>query len=223
MTQREFLSELRELIGNPTQAVTADRQLMPYVRAALDFLARKLRYALKEDSQSLVLKAGVQEYDLPSDVSQLMWVRIAGKKLSPSTTYLWDRDGNDWKNATAGVPAEVAFEGRKLILDRAPSSQFLAGNSGANARGDYKFISSSPGIRPTHIPGLPDADARLAVLYAAVRYCTANPTDENTKRRGGLSDLLAMDLREAQERHAMPIEDLQPSISVNPGRQGAAR
>jgi hypothetical protein len=219
MEQVQFFAEVRELIGNPNQTDIPDRRLRMHAEAALEKLAQVLKYSLKEDTVSLELVADQQEYDLPADVTRIMWMEYNGTKLSVASTSLWDRDGVTWRSPTSGIPAEYAIEGRKVIFDRPPSSTTVA----AAKRVTYKYVSSSPGLALTGIPFLPEADARLAVLLTAQRWCIANPSQENGVRLNGINGLLAMDMGDALERHEKPVEEYQPGFGVHTGRQGAAR
>lgn len=219
MTENDALSFLRQLLGDPVPGSVSNRQLTPWLADALDRLARELKYSLTEDQHSLTLEADEQEYPLPTDVQQLMWIRYAGIKLKPSTTYEWDRDGLNWKEAVAGIPSEYAYEGRKVIFD-CPLS---AGAISSYPRATVKYVSTSHGITLANMPGLPDADARLACRLAALQFCYARPTAENAARAQALGAVIGMDMEEAQRRHAQPVEDLQPKLGVATSRRGAAR
>lgn len=219
MNEKQALAFLRRLVGDPTSGAESDRQFIPWLEDALDFLGRELQYSLKEDEYSLELEEDEQEYPLLADVQTIQWLRYADRTLRSATTQQWLRDGLDYKGAQSGIPMEYCFEGRKIIFDCPVSGDAIA----AYPRATFKYVSSSPGLTPSNMPALPDADARLACRYAALQYCYANPTPENTARANALAAVITMALEEARRRHGHPIEDLQPSVGVKTSRRGAAR
>jgi hypothetical protein len=217
----QLLTELRELVGNPSYSEVSDRRLRTYLVKGVEWLAEELKYSVTTDAATVTLVAGTQEYTLPNDLSSLIWVEWNTQKLDPASTYQWTRDGLDWRD-TSGNPAQVAVEGRKLVFYPKPDATAVSATPVIALR----YIASAPALSSsgTGTPGLSDADQTLVQFYAAALYCAARPSKENQARQAAFNQQVAVLLPKAISRHQEVFEDHFPSVRVwTRRRSGAAR
>lgn len=217
MIENEFYSDLRELIGNPNTNAVTNRKLRPYLVYSLEYLAEELEYNVVTSDIALV--ADQLEYTLPSDLTHIVWVEWNTNRLEPFTTFGWENDGTDWRDATSNSPTGYAVQGRHLILNPPPSSTAIATSGVVTVR----YIGASAGMNAGGTPGLSVLDQRLVVYQAALDYCVANPSDENAARAQGYQMRLTGMWETAKARHRHPIEDQSEGWHIKARRVGGAR
>lgn len=218
MTKPELLAELRDEIGNPDQEVISDRVLTRWLEKGMHWLAGELPFNLTTEEQVLALVADQQTYPVPKGLQRIQWLEYGTSKLTAATTDQWDDEGTAWRDAESGTPTSYAREARELIFNCPVDADSIADYPFARIRGTW-----TPTLDLAGVERLADSDARCVVLYAAWRFCEANPTDDNRRRAQSLATVTQNALDKAKQRLHQPVEDLQPPMRVHVERNGAYR
>lgn len=221
MNQAQLYSEYRRLIGSPSVDQVSNRELSDYLVSGLDWLANLSDFPLTTDERSLVLVAGVGVYPLPSDLQQLIWIEYNGRRLDAATTWAWERDGVDYRGATAATPTAYAVLGQELILYPPPSEDAVSAVTSC----PFRYIASQQGISPSGTRQLGDGDQRLFLLQAAIEWWILHPGEKGEGKQKAVDLKVLRDerLQEARPRWAAPVAGYTPQIRVRTRRMGAAR
>ena len=198
----------------------SNRELDSHILPALNWVAIQLKYAVVTEN-NIILTAGIREFPIPKDLGWVVFVEWNTQRLQPSSTYRWDREGTDWRNAAPGNPTEFALVvgGRNITLFPPPSSAAIAIDPSITIR----YISSAPKLESDGTPQLGDLDQELVLYRAAIRYLRAHPNDVNMARVQGYLDEIADILPAAKRRAENPIEDFFPHFHVHSSRMRGAR
>jgi hypothetical protein len=219
MTEVQLYSDLRELIGGMSVNEVSNRQLRKYLIPASEWLADQLKYSVATDELAIALVADQIDYPLPEAVGWIIWVEWSTNKLDPNTTFGWEHDGLDWRDATSGSPTSFAIEGRKLLLNPPPSATAITTDGFLSMR----YFSNSPGINPGGPVALSALDQQVLCLEAAERYLGLHPTEENSARLAYVNRKKTELMKGALARAHNPIEDFQEVTRVKTRRRGGAR
>lgn len=214
-----MLAFTRRLIGSPDVNDVSDRNLLPDLITALEWLAMELKYLIKED-KVITLVADQVNYPLPADLLTIIWLSYNNNKVVAASTWMWDRDGTDWRAPASGTPSTFAVQGRELFLNPSPSSAIMAANPVMRLR----YVAAPVRIERGGPVGLSEMDARLACYQAAALWCMSHPQDPaNGQRKADYEAWVLGELPKAKQRAHNPIEDFLPGFRPRVGRLGAAR
>lgn len=219
MNRREFLRQVRVHIGETRESTVSDSQLTPCIRAALQWVSGEVGSDVREDLYSLSVQAGIGSYTLPAAVAQILSVSRASGPLTPKTLATWLGEQVNWRNATAGTPGEYIVQGRRLIFDRPPDAASVESDPTYTVRYEYAAVA----LTPAELAQLPEEDARLAALEAAIRWCADNPNPDTVVRVQGLQAIQQRDLKRIKARGAAAVHNTQTSFRVETGRRPVAR
>lgn len=218
MDLADFFKHLRERIGNPDPQQVNNKQLLSYTGLALEWVAAELKLHIKEERR-IALVASERNYRLPQDCAWPIWVSWNGDKLTPSSTYRWDRDGTDWRGTTTtDTLGEFAVQGRQIILPRPPSATAITTDA-------FMVLRYIAGLAPTddELAEMSDLDVWCGIIKAAMGYLTSHPTEENKERVLEYKEELDELLLTAKRRNFLAIDDYAPSFRPYTERRGAAR
>lgn len=215
----DLYADMRERIGGLNPQEVSDRVLALYLTTALETLASELEYSYTTDTTTIALVADTQEYTLPATLNFLLWVEWNDKRLTPKSTFDWDRSGVDWRGADSGTPSEYAVQGRKLIFNPPPDSDAVTDDSAATIR----YIAASAGYTTSGATNMADQDTLLAVYLAAAEWLGMHPSNENLARKATLDERIALMLPRAKKRNKNAAFGFQPQVIVETRRSGAAR
>jgi hypothetical protein len=219
MTQREVLSELRRLIGNPDLTETSDRDLIPYVSSAADWFVSETKNLYRTDTTAIALVASQREYPLTSDIGWILSVSWNDLKLTPSSQLTWNRDGTTYRTSTAANPSEFAVYDRFLILQPPASASAVTTDGFLEVR---SIVTAGP-LAAGGIRGIADFDMRVVLHEAAYEYLALHPSPENDARAKFCLAQTARLLPAARERAERPVEDWGAQFVPQVRRQGGSR
>lgn len=222
MTQTDLESALRMRIGNPDPNDVPDRHLQDFLLRGLEWLAAELEYAVTTSSAAVTLVAATQEYTVPTDLSQILWVEWNSGRLTPNSMFAWDRDNPNWRQTPAGTPREYALFGRQLIFYPAPNAAAVALSSAPTLR----YFSATPGLTASGAATaqLGDDEQMLAVYHAAMEYLGLHPqVDPGGRMAATNAKMLSMVLPAAKTNRLNALVEFNPRVSVEVRRAGAAR
>lgn len=215
MTEQDIVSQVRELVGNPSKEETADTRLLRHIVASFEWFSHLMKHNLVTDTDVIQLVSGQKEYFLPPDLMRLILVEHNTLRLVAKTTYQWDREGSDWRNAQpSGTLLEYSVQGRNLIFFPPPSSAAI---TAAPAPVIRYFASPVPnGVLPKGgIPTLGDSDYWLVIYKASIRYLMSHPSEENTARMQGYQGELNEMLPWVRRRWEVIHEDWAQHFNVD--------
>lgn len=219
MTQAEIHAKVRSLIGNPSVNEVSEKEIASHIDDALEHLAALLRYKVVTNDFLIGFEASVSEYPLPSDFARVLWVEHNTKRLTYSSTFRWDRDGVDWRNATAGTPTEYAIQGRSIIFSPPPDSTAITNDPSPTIR----YIASHGEMGPTGPEGLSDLDQQVVRYLAAIFWLDSHPSDENQARIANYEKRVEGLVTLAKQRWQNASEVDQPFFRPGPHKDFPAR
>lgn len=192
----------RALCGGPTVNDLPKHTIGIHLASGLDTLMDALEASRETDAYSFALVVDQFEYPLPSDVHQVTWITWNDQPLTLGTTDDWIRQSRNWRTATSGTPSDIAIDGRTFLLYPPPSSDAIT-TAGVVV---YRFLREYR-VTPAGIPGLPDADARLAVMLGALEWMGANNADgRHDRRMASLGGTVKNRLGDAAGRAIQPLD-----------------
>lgn len=215
MTTLEMYANLRELIGAPSKEEVSNQRLQANLIPALDWLAQKLRYLIKEDDYGIQLVASQIAYQLPSDLLWIIWVSWNSNRLTPSSQYRWDRDTENFRSAPASTPDEYAVQANQLLL-LPPASASAIITAG------YLKLRYIAGVSKLEAGGpveLFDSDCWLALWKAAIRYLIVRPSEENQARVQAYQEQINEALPMAIARNAEQSDSYWPGFAPEGAQQ----
>jgi hypothetical protein len=219
LTETELHEYMRALCGGPTVNELPRHILNLHLRSGLDLAMDALDASRETDPYSFALEEDVYEYPVPADVHQVEWITWNGTPLTLGTTDDWIRQNRDWRNATSSTPTDIAIDGRTFVLFPPPSADAID-TAGFVV---YRFLREYR-ITPAGIPGLPDADARLAVMLGALEWMGANNADGRHDRRiASLNGVVKQRLGDAASRAIQPLDGQMDVIPAWNGLQFQSR
>jgi hypothetical protein len=210
---------VRRKCGGLGQNEVSDRELEPYVIAALEWLADELKYRVVTEPNAIALTASQFDYPVPDDLLEMIQVFWNGKPLKAMSVDAWDRVHTDWRHATGGNPTEYAIEGRRLFVTPPPSAAAVTSDSTLEIR----YVASPSIIPPGGPKELTAPDLRLASWEAAYEWLVIHPSDENNLRAQGCATQIPRLLKGAKHRAQAPTRNHRPRFRPNVYRSGAAR
>lgn len=184
----------------------------------MNWLAAHLQFRVKEET-TIGLETGIRSYRLPNDCLWVVALSWNGDKLTPNSTYRWDRDGTDWRATdTSSVLSEFAISGRQIILHPSPA----AGAITTSAFLTLRYLAGAS-VENEDALELSDLGAWAAIYKSAILYLRSHPTEENLAMIDGYLEELADFLLHAKRQSLEAIRDYAPSFRPVTGRWGGAR
>ncbi len=154
-----------------TTARSADDVVDIYLQTGLEALNRRIHYHYTTAESAVTLVAQTQEYTLPTDCIEVLWVYLNGQRLQKRDVEDWDRREEDWRNTPAGTPVEYAHEGNRIIFNPTPNALAVA----ADSQPTIRYISTPPSITTSGPEQVATQDFRIIVLYGAATWAIAHP------------------------------------------------
>lgn len=212
-------AELREMIGSPDVNKTSNVKLDSYLIPALEWLASRLEYLIREDDSLLTLVEDQRKYRLPEDVASVLWLSFNDNRLTPASLPGWDRDGTDFRGSESGTPSEYAIQGRDLWLNPPASSTAIETAPALTIR----YLAVPGQVEAGGPLGLGALEQRLAILQAASLWCLSHPSEENQVRYQGYQSWISGEIGAAKRRVQFPDEGYSPHWRPVSERRGTAR
>lgn len=165
MNQAAARTLWREFVTEKDTTRVADSTIDLYLQRGLEALNRIVGYAWKDDT-SVSTASGTQEYTLPTDCVEILYV-LYGTTLIPKTD-LDDlrRDGIDWRGTTAAPPTFYYVFGRKLGFYPKPN---------ATTTVTLRYIAAPLDFTASGFDQLADQDQALPIYYAASLWGETHP------------------------------------------------
>ena len=168
----------REYTGEKDITVVPDSIVDIYIQAGIDELNRRIEYHLTDDSSSIVLVSGTQEYALPTDAVKIVWVQWNGKDLQKRSIDDWRNRELDWRNEV-GQPQEWAMYANKLVLRPIPIAAAVA----AAASPVIRYISRPGAVATVGFAQLNTQDHRVPVYWGVYQWSVAYPDSALAQQR----------------------------------------
>lgn len=203
-----------------------NKDLDNFILPSIVWLASHLRMEVFTDDQ-IPFAAGVIEYPLPRNMAWLMWVQVGQSLLLPTSTWSMNLNttnvatgATNWRSATPGTPTQYAVEGRALIFNPPPSSDFAAGTPFFS----WRWLGTGRELDLSGTPDLSDMDQQLIRYDAALGWLAAHPSPENAARSQAYAAEIQRRLPAAKSRWENPELGFYPTLSPDTsGRWIAAR
>lgn len=172
MTEAEGRTLLRNLITEHDTAIVSDDDLDLYLDRGQEATNALIRYHQTDDT-SISTASGTQEYTVPTDVLDIVWVEWNATMLKRTDQADLRRRGIDFRDVAAAAPEEYYLHGRKIGLYPKPNAiQTLR----------IRYVSTPAAYTDSAFAQLATQDHRLVVLYAAHLWLTAHGLDSNFGR-----------------------------------------
>ena len=163
----------RELTNERNTQVIPDSVVDIYLDWGLQQIYRQIRYYVVTDSTEVTLVPGVQEYVMPADAIEIVWVQYGTNRLlEKGDVEQWRRLGEDWRNEVPAEPLYWAhYGGNHFVIRPAPSA--LAVSQSPNLT--IRRKATPPSITTAGPDQLPSIYYRLVVMYGAYLWSAAYP------------------------------------------------
>lgn len=160
----------REWTNERDTDVVPDATVDTYIDSGLIALNRRIGYHWTT-STGTTLVASTQEYALPDDCIEVLFVEHNGQELQKRSVEDWRRDGELWRTEAVGTPSEWAHYGNKLVLRPAPNAAAVAAASTLTIR----YVSTPPSVTAFGPDQLAPQDWRSAVAFGVAEWSSAHP------------------------------------------------
>lgn len=168
-TRRDAMRSLwREWTNEQDTDVVPSATVDQYLQSGLEELNRRVHYHYSDDSTTLALAEGTQEYSLPVDFVAMDWVRHATLPLRKGDILEWrGKEGDpDWRNEPAGLPTQYALYGNKLVVRPKPNGAAVTAGSALLIR----YCSLPPDIGTYGPEQLAQQDDRVAAYFGVAEW-----------------------------------------------------
>jgi hypothetical protein len=218
VTAAELYGQIRRLCGASVNELP-DSELLNYVVPSITWLAEQLKFDIRRD-EHVGISADQLEVPLPSDLLWFISVEYNDLLLDPTSAYLLEKEGGNFRTVSSGTPTRYAVRGRNLILNPPADSTAIATDSTLT----WTYIGSGGRLPETGIPGLSESDEMLIRYDSAINWLVAHPTDENRLKVGDYQKQVDRRLPEAKRRWERPQQTYYPQLQMNTrSRFGGAR
>lgn len=162
----------RELTNERDTARPTDSVVDIYLDWGIQEINRRVHYHYVTDATSVTLIAGQQEYVLPVDTIEVVWVQYSGQRLlDKGDVEQWRRLNEDWRNEPLGEPQFWAHYGANMVIRPAPSAEAVA--TAANLT--LRRKNTPPSVTTNGAEQLPTEAWRLVVMYGAFLWSSCYP------------------------------------------------
>lgn len=161
----------REYTNERNSIVVPDVTVDIYLQSGLEALNRRVRYHWTDSTVDVTLLAGVQEYTLPSDIVELVWLEWNGFEVAKTSMDQLRSRLVNWRNQKAGPPQEWLFYKNKLVLIPAPDAATVATAS----HPVFRYVNTPPSITTNGPEQLSSQDYRVPVYHGVAEWASAHP------------------------------------------------
>ena len=217
----DLRTDFRYRAGNITDRECSNAQVDSFLQEAATYFAGKFKYERRTAIDDFGLIENQFEYTMPLDIEEIIDVHWNGTQLPYSSVGEWRLRSIPYRNSTAGIPREIAVDGRQFIIYPKASADAIT----TAPKVEYRYTHSRAALTPEGIVGIPDSDVPTCVQYAAWLYLGTHPEGPgNQQRLQFLTASLATMLPDLDFRHAKSLlNDYRSRPVPDPQRTGAAR
>lgn len=176
MTEAEGAALFRTLTNEanttvlPDEAASAGGQgVYTYLQRGLEEFSRQVGGYYINDG-TVDLQPGddiLGEVALPTDFTDVLWVRHNGRYLKRSTQEEWLSSKVRWTDISVdGTPTEYAISGAKIIFNPFPDQEAVT----ADDTPDVRYIAAPPAFSSSAFDQIAEQDHALPVYYAAALF-----------------------------------------------------
>jgi hypothetical protein len=171
----------RELTNERNTTRVPDATIDIYLQLGLNALNRRVKYHYNTDTTTIALTAGTQEYALPTDFCEVVFVEHAGKEIKKASVALWRKEEFDaWRRETADGPMEYAIYANKIAFRPTPDAAAVAAGSTATIR----YVNTPPDVGASGFDQLGTQDHSVVVFYAVGVWFTSYKASVQVRDRG---------------------------------------
>lgn len=169
MTAADARTFWREITNRRSTTVVPDATIDLFLDGGQEALNLIAHYFYTTGSVTIV--AGTQEYALPSDYLEDVFVEHGGRELAKRDIDDWRRDGIRWREEAQGIPEEYAIYGNKIVFRPTPNAAAVA----ADSTPDIRYVAKPTAFSSTEFDQLSSQHHRLVVYYAAYLFNASYP------------------------------------------------
>jgi hypothetical protein len=191
----------RELTNERNLIVVPDSVVDIYLDFGIQEFYRRTHFFYVTDSTDVTLVVGQQEYPMPTDAVEIVWVQYGSNRLlEKGSVEQWRRLGEDWRNEPEGEPRFWShYGGNNFVIRPAPSALAVAAAPNLTIRRK----STPPSVTTNGLSGLPSLYLRPVVMYGAALWSAAYPDSVVAQQRAAfLKAEFDADATNAQEDFA---------------------
>lgn len=186
-TSQQAMRDLwREWTNEEDDDVVPDTVVDKYLYSGMQALNEIVGFSYTDDTTSVTLVAGTQEYDVPTDVAEIVWVEHNGIELEKADIERERQKGRQWRTEPDGTPRQWAFYGNKLVFLPAPDAQAVS----ADSTPTFRYIRTPRDFSTYGPEQLAVADHRTVVRWGVYEWSKAHPDSATaTVRADGFLDM----------------------------------
>ena len=180
MTLGQARRRFRALISEFDSRVPPDSIVDGFLDAGMEATSRRVPFYVATDTTTLALVATTQEYSLPSDFVQSIFVTHNGLHLRKSSIEEWERTEKEWRAEPHGGLQEYAFYAMKIVFRPIPNAATVAVASAATIR----YFACPPTVTSNWPNTLGNQSQQVPIYYAVYEWSIAHPDSEQALVRG---------------------------------------
>lgn len=150
-----------------------------YLQLGAEETNRRLHYHVEDDTSSIMLVAGTQEYEAPENWVEVQIIEHNGRELEKTSVETLRSREKPWRLAPNGTPQFWAHYANKLVFIPAPDAAAVA----ADATPFVRVVTAVPSVTTNGFAQLPSQEQPLCVMYGAYLWCVAYPDSALAQHR----------------------------------------
>lgn len=161
MTSAEQRTLFRELVNETDTTALSDDRIDYYLKAGARALNDLIAYYVVDDTSTMTIAAGTQEYALPADLIEVLWVEMQSAMLTLTDEQKLLDEKQFWRTAPANIPKQYYLTGhRKMGFFPKPA-------------GAYSYVLRYVGTPTDAITNLATQHRDIPVFWAAGLWLTS--------------------------------------------------
>ncbi len=181
MTQAEGRAMWRRLVTEPNTTVVADTEVDTWIDGGQEALNDLIDYHITDDSSSITFVSGTQDYTLPTDCAQVLWVEWNGAFMKEADEEHFRRNYTEWRQTAAGSPTDYFVTGRTISFWPKPNV--------TTPKPTIRYVSTPVAYATTAFAQLCTQHHRIPIYHGAAAWLIAHGLDGSFARASKFMEL----------------------------------
>jgi len=174
VTQAEGRTLFRDLTNEQDTNIVTAAQVDQQISLGQEALNDLIGYFIKDDTSTIALVNGTQEYTLPADCLEVLHATWNNTFLKEETLDEARRNYTNWLSASASATLEsYVLYGRKLLLIPKPNATAVSSDGFV----DLRYVATPTAYATTAFDGLASQHHAIPIYYAASLWLDAHGFD----------------------------------------------
>jgi hypothetical protein len=166
VTQAQARTLFRLWTNETNTTVLSNANIDLFCQSGQEALNLDTYYHRTDSTSDITLVAGTQEYALPADCIDIIFLKHNGVTLKKTSMSEMQKAGLDWTTISNGVPEKYYLNGNKIGFVPAPNAAAVA----AAANPVFRYVSTPTEFSSTAFNLLPSQFHRLVLYFAVAEW-----------------------------------------------------